>query len=50
MLVIYFKYSASYNNKNNNIITIDMYTQTELVKTNSEKFIIFYMLKAMFKT
>jgi len=35
MLLIYFKYSASYNDKNNNIITIDMSTQKELVKTTN---------------
>lgn len=35
MLLIYFKYSASYNNKNNNIITIDMYTQKELAKATN---------------
>ena len=35
MLLIYFKYSASYNNKNNNIITIDMYTQKDLAKATN---------------
>ena len=30
-----FKYSASYNNKNNNIITIAMYTQKELAKATN---------------
>ena len=35
LYVKYFKYSARYNNNNNNIITIDMYTQKELVKTTN---------------